>query len=78
MPTAPILPPHAQRLLDEDEYYKSENLLALRNTRVANLLDVCSVTLPTGVPSCGVMFNGQNGTEAALLRLCAAAERALR
>jgi aspartyl-tRNA(Asn)/glutamyl-tRNA(Gln) amidotransferase subunit A len=77
MPTAPILPPHAERLLTEDAYYKSENLLALRNTRVANLMDVCSITLPTGVPSCGIMFNGQNGTEEALLRLCAAAERAL-
>ena len=77
MPTAPILPPNAQRLLDDDAYYKAENLLALRNTRVANLMDVCSITLPTGVPSCGIMFNGRNGGEAALLRLCAAAERAL-
>jgi len=77
MPTAPILPPHADRLLSDDEYYKAENLLALRNTRVANLLDLSSVTLPTGVPSCGIMFNGQNGGEAALLRLCAAAEQAL-
>ncbi len=78
MPTAPILPPHAQRLLDEDDYYKTENLLALRNTRVANLLGLCSMTLPTGVPSCGIMLNGQAGAEAALLRLSAAAERALR
>ena len=77
MPTAAILPPHAERLLTDDEYYKSENLLALRNTRVANLMDVCSMTLPTGVPSCGIMLNGQHGTEAALLRLCVAAERAL-
>ncbi|MEL6642157.1 MAG: amidase family protein [Pseudomonadota bacterium] len=77
MPTAPILPPNAERLLADDAYYKAENLLALRNTRVANLMDVCSVTLPTGVPSCGIMFNGQNGTEEALLRLAAAAERAL-
>ena len=77
MPTAPILPPNAQRLLEDDAYYKSENLLALRNTRVANLLDVASITLPTGVPSCGITFNGRNGGEAALLRLCAAAERAL-
>ena len=77
MPTAPILPPHAERLLTDDEYYKSENLLALRNTRVANLMDVCSITLPTGTPSCGIMLNGQNGTEAALLRLAAAAEQAL-
>lgn len=77
MPTAPILPPNADRLLNDDAYYKAENLLALRNTRVANLLDVCSITLPTGVPSCGIMFNGQHGTEERLLRLAAAAERAL-
>jgi len=77
MPTAAMLPPNAERLLTDEDYYKSENLLALRNTRIANLLDVCSMTLPTGVPSCGIMLNGQNGTEAALLRLCAAAERAL-
>ncbi len=77
MPTAPILPPSAERLLADDDYYKTENLLALRNTRVANMMDVCSMTLPTGVPSCGVMFNGRNGGEAELLRLCAAAEDAL-
>ena len=77
MPSAPILPPNAARLLSDDDYYKSENLLALRNTRVANLMDVCSITLPTGTPSCGIMFNGRNGDEAALLRVCAAAETAL-
>lgn len=77
MPTAPNLPPNVQRLLADDAYYKTENLLALRNTRVANLMDVAAITLPTGVPSCGIMFNGKNGGEAALLRLCAAAERAL-
>jgi aspartyl-tRNA(Asn)/glutamyl-tRNA(Gln) amidotransferase subunit A len=77
MPTAPILPPDAARLLTDDAYYKSENLLALRNTRVANLLDVCAITLPTGTPSCGIMFNGQTGSEARLLRLAAAASRAL-
>ena len=78
MPTAPLLPPDAARLLTDDAYYKSENLLALRNTRVANLLDVCSITLPTGVASCGIMFNGQTGGEAGLLRLAAAAALALR
>ena len=78
MPTAPLLPPDAARLLTDDAYYKSENLLALRNTRVANLLDVCSITLPTGVASCGIMFNGQTGGEAGLLRLAAATALALR
>ncbi|MFQ1702831.1 amidase [Loktanella agnita] len=78
MPTAPMLPPNAARLLQDEGYYKSENLLALRNTRVANLMDVCAMTLPTGTPSCGIMFNGRKGGEAALMRLCAAAESALR
>ena len=77
MPTAPILPPNAERLLTDDDYYKAENLLALRNTRVANLMDVCSVTLPTGVSSCGMMLNGQNGNEEALLRVAAAVEGVL-
>ena len=78
MPTAPILPPHAERLLTDDEYYKAENLLALRNTRVANLMDVPSFTLPTGVPSCGIMFNGQTGQDERLLRIGAAVEGVLR
>jgi aspartyl-tRNA(Asn)/glutamyl-tRNA(Gln) amidotransferase subunit A len=77
LPTSPILPPHAQRLLTEDAYYVTENLLALRNTRIANMLGLCAVTLPTGVPSCGISLMGRPMGEEALLRLAAAAERAL-
>jgi aspartyl-tRNA(Asn)/glutamyl-tRNA(Gln) amidotransferase subunit A len=77
LPTAPILPPHAQRLLTDDGYYVAENLLALRNTRIANLFGLCAITLPTGQPSCGISLMGQAGGEARLLRLAAAAERAL-
>ena len=78
MPTAPILPPNAERLLTDDTYYKTENLLALRNTRIANLLNLTSLTLPTDTPSCGIMFNAPNQAEARLLRIGAAAEDALR
>ena len=77
MPTAPILPPIMQRLLDDPEYYVSQNLLALRNTRIGNLMDTPSLTLPTGVPSCGIMLNGQNMGEERLLRVSAAAAKAL-
>ncbi len=77
MPTAPILPPDAARLLADEAYYKTENLLALRNTRIGNLMGTCGVSLPTDTPSCGIMFNGPAGGERALLRLCAAAETAL-
>jgi aspartyl-tRNA(Asn)/glutamyl-tRNA(Gln) amidotransferase subunit A len=77
LPTAPILPPHANRLMTEDAYYVSENLLALRNTRIANLLGLCAITLPAGEPSCGISLMGPAYGEARLLRLAAAAETAL-
>jgi len=76
-PTSPIVPPNAARLLTDEDYYVTENLLALRNTRVGNLLDLCAVTLPTGVPSCGLMMLAGPYQEKRLLRLAMAAERAL-
>jgi len=77
MPTAPILPPDHARLLSDEAYYVTENLLALRNTRVGNLMGLSAVSLPTGVPSCGIMLCGKPFGEAALLRVAAAAEQAL-
>ncbi len=77
LPTAPILPPNHERLLKDDEYYITENLLALRNTRVANLLGLSAITLPTGVPSCGIMLCGKPYGEERLLRVAHAAEAAL-
>ncbi len=76
-PTAPILPPNLERLNTEDEYYVTENLLALRNTRIGNLLGLCGLTLPTDTPSCGLMILAAPDHDSALLRLGAAAEAAL-
>jgi aspartyl-tRNA(Asn)/glutamyl-tRNA(Gln) amidotransferase subunit A len=77
MPTAPNLPPNAKRLMEDDAYYVAENLLTLRNTRIGNLFGLCALTLPTGQPSCGISFMAGPGQEERLLRLGAAAERAL-
>ena len=77
LPTSPILPPNAKRLETDSDYYKRANLLALRNTRAGNLLGVSALTLPAGHPSCGIMFFGRPFDEAGLLRLGAAAEKAL-
>ena len=74
LPTAPILPPNLERLMQDQDYYVTENLLALRNTRIGNLMGSAALTLPTGVPSCGLMMLGQGGSEERLLRLGAAAE----
>ena len=77
LPTAPILPPDLERLMTDDAYYIAENLLALRNTRIGNLMDQCVLTLPTSEPSCGISLMMPPGAEHRLLRLGAAAERAL-
>ena len=76
-PTAPNLPPDLERLMSDHDYYVTENLLTLRNTRAGNLMGLCATTLPTGTPSCGLMLLGAPMAEERLLRLSAAAEAAL-
>lgn len=76
-PTAPILPPNLERLNTEEDYYVTENLLALRNTRIGNLLGLCGLTIPTDTPSCGLMMLAAPDLDSAVLRLGAAAEVAL-
>lgn len=77
-PTTPILPPNAARLIADPDYFSARNLLALRNTRIGNLMGLCGLTLPTGTDFCGLMVLCAPHTEGALLRLGAAMERALR
>ncbi|MFK7744762.1 MAG: amidase [Roseobacter sp.] len=77
LPTAPILPPNLNRLNTDHDYYVTENLLSLRNTRIGNLMGLCALSLPTGTPSCGLMMMAPPDSEEALLRLGAAAEQAL-
>ena len=78
LPTSPILPPDAARLMTDNDYYITENLLALRNTRIGNLMGLCALTLPTAQPSCGISLMAAPGHDTRLLRLGMAAERALR
>lgn len=74
IPTSPILPPDRERLLSDEAYFARENLLALRNTRIGNLLGLSSLTLPTDTPMCGLNLMGKPFDEAGLLRLGAAIE----
>lgn len=74
MPTSPILPPDREALLADEDYFTRENLMALRNTRIGNLLGVCSLTLPTATPCCGFNLMGRPFEEGAILRLGAAIE----
>ncbi len=75
--TAAIRPPLVAAVEADHEAFRVANLAALRNTRMANLLGLCSISLPTGTPGCGLMLSGLPGREGALLRLARAAEAAL-
>lgn len=77
LPTSPILPPNHARLINDSDYYVTENLLSLRNTRIGNLFGLTGLSLPTTVPSAGIMFLGLPFSEERLLRLGRAAEVAL-
>lgn len=77
LPTVPILPPNVEDLLADQDFFVSENLLALRNTRVANLIGLAGLTLPTAMPACGLSALAPAGGEAKLLRVGVALERAL-
>ena len=77
MPTAPILPPDAGRLLSDSDFFTTENLLTLRSTRIANLLGLCAITLPSGASGCGFMAMAAPGADARLLRIATALERSL-
>lgn len=77
VPSVPLTPPENAKLLEDASFFAAENILALRNTRIGNMMGLCSITLPTGVPSCGIMLNALPGQDLRLLRLAAAAEAAL-
>ena len=77
MPTSPILPPNMSRLLTDDKYYVTQNLLALRNTRLCNFLGGCALTIPTNIPSCGVTLMSSPNNEEILLRYGLVIERNL-
>jgi aspartyl-tRNA(Asn)/glutamyl-tRNA(Gln) amidotransferase subunit A len=72
-PTAPIIPPPLDALVQDDEYTRI-NLLALRNPTVINLLDGCAATVPMheeGEPPTGLMVAGLADNDAAILRIAA-------
>ena len=50
IPTAATLPQRIDDLLADPAYFAAENLLTLRNTRIGNLMGLCVLTLPSGVP----------------------------
>ena len=77
-PTAPIPPPPLAALRGDREAYAQANALALRNTRIGNVLPCCALTLPCGGGPAGLMAMAPAGQDERLLRVGAAIEEALR
>ena len=78
-PTVPVVPPRFEELTADEDYARL-NLLILRNPTVANMLDLCSITLPNHEPGYlpgGLMLIGRNGMDDTLLRLAKAVEQVL-
>ena len=68
MPTVAILPPTVESLREDEAFYQ-QNLMALRNTTLANIGDGCSLALPyeyKGV-MLSLMLVGANGMDVGLL-----------
>ncbi|MGB5598645.1 MAG: amidase family protein, partial [Thiothrix litoralis] len=70
LPTVAILPPTMESLRD-DAVFTQMNLLALRNTTLANIGDGCSLALPYNYQGMrlSVMLIGAAGADASLLSL---------
>lgn len=75
LPSGVLLPPKAEAVAADEDFFTDMNLLALQNTRIGNLMGLCALTLPTGVPSCGLMLFGAE--EERLLALGGAIEAVL-
>lgn len=66
-PSVAILPPRADALLADDDFFTARNLLTLRNTRFVNLLGGAALTLPLPEIACGLQLIGPAFSEARLL-----------
>lgn len=77
LPSSPVMPPNVGRLETDSAFYQRTNLLALRNTRIGNLMGLCALSLPTEENSVGIMAMSAPFSEAKLLRVGTAMEAAL-
>ncbi len=69
VPSSPIKPPKIKRLLEDFNFFTEQNILALRNTRMANSLNLCSLTLPLKTNFSGLMLFCHPNQEEKLMRI---------
>ena len=76
-PTVPIGPPIVEDLLKDVDAFQKTNLIGLRNTRFANMLGLCSLTIPTSRNASGLMLFGRAFGEAELTSVGLSIEKIL-
>jgi aspartyl-tRNA(Asn)/glutamyl-tRNA(Gln) amidotransferase subunit A len=77
MPTVPIVAPSLASL-EAEEQFRTVNLLMLRNTTIANVLDRCAISIPChrhGDAPVGLMLVGEHGADRRLFSIAAAVEQ---
>lgn len=79
-PTVPVTAPTVDEVADINAYRRL-NLLALRNTCLANFLGLCAITIPVGLDAIGLpvglQLYARHGEEERLLAVALVAERVL-
>ena len=78
LPTVPAVAPTLAEVSAAPEAFAARNRLALRNTAIVNVFDLCAISLPLprqgGLPV-GLMVVARNGQDKKLFRMAAALER---
>jgi aspartyl-tRNA(Asn)/glutamyl-tRNA(Gln) amidotransferase subunit A len=78
LPTVPAVAPTLAEVSVAPEAFAARNRLALRNTGIVNVFDLCAISLPlpreSGLPV-GLMLVARNGQDRKLFRMAAALER---
>ena len=77
MPTVPIVAPSLASL-EAEEQFRTVNVLMLRNTMIANVLDRCAISIPChrhGGAPVGLMLVGEHGADRRLFSIAAAVEQ---
>jgi len=81
MPTVPVGPAPIAELENDIDAWTAANAVVLRNTRLANFLGCCALTLPCGLDTngipVGIMLMAPSGDDERLLRIGAAIEEIL-
>jgi aspartyl-tRNA(Asn)/glutamyl-tRNA(Gln) amidotransferase subunit A len=81
MPTTANTPPRIADLVSDDKAFTAQNLRALRNPSLINMIDGCSISLPAqreGEVPVGLMLAAAGGSDRRIFELAAGMEDAIR